>query len=242
MVAKKLVESIIGSEITPIGEDCTKAYNDMWENVSNAKQSKDDLGSTVNHQVTFRYHTRSSSSLWITYPRYHNLSMATQNYLFFGYVIAKSCASRSTQTIAETYEECVFRRFEPGFVSDFFKSFNKILCQRQRATMSYQPQANGFAERMDQTTTRALKMYVQDLDQRDWEIYVEWLTFAINPSRDRIQGETPFYMIHRWDSRSTLEAVIPVGIASMISIQEGDDIIRKSITNSPENTSTNVYA
>ncbi|OWZ07874.1 LOW QUALITY PROTEIN: reverse transcriptase [Phytophthora megakarya] len=49
--------------------------------------------------------------------------------LFSGYVIAKASASRSAQSIAETYEECVFRRFgpsegirhdrEPGFMSDF---------------------------------------------------------------------------------------------------------------------------
>ncbi|OWY98118.1 reverse transcriptase, partial [Phytophthora megakarya] len=99
--------------------------------------------------------------------------------LFSGYVIAKACASRSAQTIAETYEEYVFRRFgasevirhdrEPGFMSDFFKLFNKILGQRQRATTAYRPQANGSAERMVQTTTRALKMYVEDLDQRDWD-------------------------------------------------------------------------
>ncbi|KAE9265493.1 hypothetical protein PR003_g32442, partial [Phytophthora rubi] len=99
--------------------------------------------------------------------------------LFTGYVIAKASASRTAQTIAESYEECVSRRFgasevirhdrEPGFMADFFRSFNKILGQRQRATMTYQPQANGTAERMVQTTTRALKMYVQELDQRDWD-------------------------------------------------------------------------
>ncbi|KAE9054939.1 hypothetical protein PF005_g31552 [Phytophthora fragariae] len=33
---------------------------------------------------------------------------------------------------------------------------------------------------MVQTTTRALKMYVQELDQRDWDEYAERLTFAIN--------------------------------------------------------------
>ncbi|KAJ8579110.1 hypothetical protein ON010_g84 [Phytophthora cinnamomi] len=61
-------------------------------------------------------------------------------------------------SIAESYEECVFRRFgasevirhdrEPGFMADFFRSFNRILGQRQRATMAYRPQANGTAERM----------------------------------------------------------------------------------------------
>ncbi|KAE8973361.1 hypothetical protein PF011_g25284 [Phytophthora fragariae] len=110
--------------------------------------------------------------------------------LFTGYVIAKASTSRAAQTIAESYEECVFRRFgasevirhdrEPGFMADFFRSFNKILGQRQRATMAYRPQANGTAERMVQTTTRALKMYVQELDQRDWDEYAERLTFAIN--------------------------------------------------------------
>jgi hypothetical protein len=64
-----------------------------------------------------------------------------------GYVIAKASASRTAQTIAESYEECVFRRFgasevirhdrEPGFMSDFFKAFNKIIGQCQRATMAY---------------------------------------------------------------------------------------------------------
>ncbi|KAE8977332.1 hypothetical protein PR001_g25162 [Phytophthora rubi] len=141
--------------------------------------------------------------------------------LFTGYVIAKASASRTAQTIAESYEECVFRRFgasevirhdrEPGFMADFFRSFNKILGQRQRATMAYRPQANGTAERMVQTTTRALKMYVQELDQRDWDEYAERLTFAINTAQDRIRGETPFYLVHGWDARSTLEATLPVG-------------------------------
>ncbi|OWY97810.1 reverse transcriptase, partial [Phytophthora megakarya] len=111
----------------------------------------------------------------------------------------KASSSRSAQTVAESYEECVFRRFgdsemirhdrEPGFMSDFFRAFNKILGQRQRATMAYRPQANGTAERMVQTATRALKMYVRDLDQRDWDEYAERLTFAINTAHDRIRGD-----------------------------------------------------
>ena len=73
----------------------------------------------------------------------------------------------------------MFRRFsasevirhdrDPGFMSDFFRAFNKIAGQKQRATMAYRPQANGTAERMVQTVTRSLKMYVTDVDQRDWD-------------------------------------------------------------------------
>ena len=65
--------------------------------------------------------------------------------LFSGYVVATASSSRTVQTIAESYEECVFRRFgagetirhdrEPGFMSDFFRAFNWTAGQKQRATM-----------------------------------------------------------------------------------------------------------
>ena len=141
--------------------------------------------------------------------------------LFSGYVIARASASRTAHTIAEGYEECVFRRFgaseairhdrEPGFMSDVFRAFNRIVGQRQKATMAYRPQANGTAERIVQTLTHALKMYVADVDQRDWDEYAERLTFALNTAQDRIRGDTPFYLIHGWDPKSTLEATLPLG-------------------------------
>ena len=140
---------------------------------------------------------------------------------FSGYVIAKASSSQTAQTIAENYEECVLRRFgaseairhdrEPGFMSNFFRAFSQIVGQKQRATMAYRPQANGTAERIVQTLTRALKMYVADVDQRDWDEYAERITFAINTAQGRIRGDTPFYLIHGWDPRSTLEATLSVG-------------------------------
>lgn len=89
-------------------------------------------------------------------------------------------------------------------MSDFFRAFNKILGQRQRATLAYRPQANGTAERMVQTLTTSLKMYVQDVDQRDWDEYAERLSFAINTAHDRIRRDTPFYLVYGWDPRTTL--------------------------------------
>ena len=69
--------------------------------------------------------------------------------LFTGYVIAKASSSRSAQTVAEGYEECFFRRFgaskatrpdrEPSFMSDFFRAFNRMIGQKQQATMAYRP-------------------------------------------------------------------------------------------------------
>ena len=98
--------------------------------------------------------------------------------LFFGYVVARASASRTAQKIAEGYEECMCRRFgesevirhdrEPVFMSDFFRVFNKIAGQNQRATMAYRHQENGTAERMIQTLTRAIIIYVADVDHKDW--------------------------------------------------------------------------
>ena len=65
--------------------------------------------------------------------------------------------------------------------------------------MAYRPQANGTAERMVQTLTRALKMYVTDVDQQDWDEYAERLTFAINTAYDRVRNIYSFYLIHGWD-------------------------------------------
>ncbi|OWZ16156.1 LOW QUALITY PROTEIN: reverse transcriptase [Phytophthora megakarya] len=218
---------------------CKSVYRYVGECVD-CETSKDDLGSRMSHLGTYPfliiaiYHIPSL-------PRSFNgnTEPLISVDLFSAYVMANASVSRSAQTIAETYEECVFRRFgasevirrdqEPGLMSDFFKYINKILCQRQRATMVYRPQANGSAEPMVQTTTRGL-------DQRDWDEYAERLTFAINTTRDRIRGETPFYMIHGWDPRSTMEAVVPVGtLAGTIEIQEGGNIRCKSITNRLEN-------
>ncbi|KAG3069596.1 hypothetical protein PI125_g23174 [Phytophthora idaei] len=65
-------------------------------------------------------------------PRSHkgNTELLIWVDMFTGYVIAKASGSRTAQTIAESYEECVFRHFgasemirhdrEPGFMSDFF--------------------------------------------------------------------------------------------------------------------------
>ena len=52
---------------------------------------------------------------------------------------------------------------EPRFMSDLFRAFNRMVGQRQQATMAYQPQDNGTAERMDRTLTRFIKLYVADV-------------------------------------------------------------------------------
>ncbi|CAI5711492.1 unnamed protein product [Peronospora effusa] len=120
----------------------------------------------------------------------------------------------------DLFTECVFRRFgaietirhdrKPGFMSDFFRAFSRMVGQRQRATMASRPQANGTAERMVQTLTRSIKIYVAEVGQRDWDENAERLTFALNTAHDIVREETPFYLVHGWDVRTTLETMLPV--------------------------------
>ncbi|OWZ06724.1 reverse transcriptase [Phytophthora megakarya] len=70
-------------------------------------------------------------------------------------------------------------------MSDFFRLSNKILGQRQRAMMTYRPQANETAENMVQLEIRALTMYVRDLKLKDWDEHAECPTFTTNTPHDR---------------------------------------------------------
>ncbi|OWZ08395.1 reverse transcriptase [Phytophthora megakarya] len=65
-----------------------------------------------NLQATYRFQTNAMDYI-PSLPKSFNGNTELLIFvdLFSGYVIAKTSPSRSAQTIAETYEECVFRRF-----------------------------------------------------------------------------------------------------------------------------------
>ena len=65
--------------------------------------------------------------------------------------------------------------------------------------MVYRPQANNTAERMLQTLTRAMKMYVTDVDQKYENEYAERMTYAVNTVQECIRGDSPFYWIQGLD-------------------------------------------
>ncbi|KAH9150176.1 hypothetical protein AeRB84_006945 [Aphanomyces euteiches] len=84
-----------------------------------------------------------------------------------------------------------------------------MLGQRQMPTFAYHPQANGLAERSIQVMVRAVKHYVQDPKQRDWDDWAERLVFAMNTSVSVVRKETPFFLMHGWDPHTTITASLP---------------------------------
>jgi len=105
-------------------------------------------------------------------------------------------------------------------MSDMFRAFNHVLKQKQKATLSYRPQANGQQERSNKTVIQTIKMYIEDAHQKDWDIIVGRIMFAVNNSYDHLRGDTPHYLIHGWDAKTTLEATIPSPEARLLLPEE----------------------
>ncbi|GMF38680.1 unnamed protein product [Phytophthora fragariaefolia] len=136
---------------------------------------------------------------------------------FTGFVIAKAMGETGALEVAKAFEECIFRRFgapslirhgrDPRFMSEVFQKFSEMMQSRSRATLSYRPQANGQQERSVKTMIQTVRTYVEDPLQADWDDIAEKLVHAINNSRDSTRRETPFYLAHGWDARSTLKAM-----------------------------------
>ncbi|POM58911.1 Hypothetical protein PHPALM_36377 [Phytophthora palmivora] len=54
---------------------------------------------------------------------------------------------------------------------------------------------------------QTVRVYVEDPLQADWDDIAEKMVYAINNSRDSTRQETPFYLVHGWDARSTVKAM-----------------------------------
>ncbi|POM66114.1 LOW QUALITY PROTEIN: Hypothetical protein PHPALM_18077 [Phytophthora palmivora] len=54
---------------------------------------------------------------------------------------------------------------------------------------------------------QTVRVYVEDPLQADWDVIAEKMVYAINNSRDSTRQETPFYLVHGWDARSTMKAM-----------------------------------
>ncbi|KAG3092259.1 hypothetical protein PI124_g19411 [Phytophthora idaei] len=92
-------------------------------------------------------------------------------------------------------------------MSEVFQAFTDMIQSRSRATFIYRPQANGQQERSVKLVMASVRVYAEDPLQQDWDEIAEKLVFAINTSQDTTRKETPFYLVHGWDTQTTLRAM-----------------------------------
>ena len=95
--------------------------------------------------------------------------------------------------------------FQSALVSELVRLCNVT----HRMTTAYHPQTNGLTERFNKTLADMLSMYVE-VEQKNWDEILPFVTFAYNTAKQDTTGFTPFYLLHGREAETTLDTMIPL--------------------------------
>ncbi|GFW96796.1 hypothetical protein TNCV_2159321 [Trichonephila clavipes] len=134
------------------------------------------------------------------------------------YAITKALPTAEVDEIAKfLLEEIVLRHGAPRviitdrgavFRSRLVSSLVDLCNIDHRFTTAYHPQTNGLTERFNKTLADMLSMYV-DVEQKNWDEILPFVTFAYNTAKQETTGFTPFYLLHGREAETTLDAMLP---------------------------------
>ncbi|UYV79893.1 hypothetical protein LAZ67_18000997, partial [Cordylochernes scorpioides] len=93
------------------------------------------------------------------------------------------------------------------FISHTIRDINNLCGTAHRFTSAYHPQTNGLTERLNKTLGDMLSMYV-DVDQRNWDSVLPYVTFAYNTAKQETTGFSPFYLVHGRDVETPLDTIL----------------------------------
>jgi hypothetical protein len=123
------------------------------------------------------------------------------------------------------------------FVSHFFCSVGAALNVRLHYTSGYHPQANGGAERLNQTLETYIRMYC-NYQQDNWADLLPIAEFAYNNSPHESTGLTPFFVNKGYHPKMTNDPDTPyTSIAARkytTDLAALHDVVREQITASNE--------
>ncbi|GFX75308.1 transposon Tf2-6 polyprotein [Trichonephila clavipes] len=134
------------------------------------------------------------------------------------YAITKALPTAEVAEIAKfLLEEIVLRHGAPRviitdrgavFRSRLVSSLVDLCNIDHRFTTAYHPQTNGLTERFNKTLADMLSMYV-DVEQKNWDEILPFVTFAYNTAKQETTGFTPFYLLHGRQAETTLDTMLP---------------------------------
>ncbi|GFX74983.1 transposon Tf2-6 polyprotein [Trichonephila clavipes] len=134
------------------------------------------------------------------------------------YAITKALPTAEVDEIAKfLLEEIVLRHGAPRviitdrgavFRSRLVSSLVHLCNIDHRFTTAYHPQTNGLTERFNKTLADMLSMYV-DVEQKNWDEILPFVTFAYNTAKQETTGFTPFYLLHGREAETTLDTMLP---------------------------------
>ncbi|UYV82739.1 K02A2.6-like, partial [Cordylochernes scorpioides] len=152
--------------------------------------------------------------------------------------IPRSLGSGEAQEIAKfLLEEVILKHGAPReIVMDRGRNFQPKLLQelinkcgiKKKTTTAYHPQTNSLTERLNRTIADMLSMYM-DLDQKNWDEMLPFITFAYNTAKQESTGFTPFFLIHGREAETTLDTIFPYS-----SLSEGEEFIKNLGTRAEE--------
>ncbi|GBM53839.1 Retrovirus-related Pol polyprotein from transposon 297 [Araneus ventricosus] len=95
-----------------------------------------------------------------------------------------------------------------SFLSNLVKDINQLCQTSHLLTTAYHPQTNGLTERFNKTLADMLSMYV-DVEQRNWDTILPFVTFAYNSAKQDTTGFSPFFLVHGRDIETPLDVILP---------------------------------
>lgn len=114
------------------------------------------------------------------------------------------------------------------FQSKTISELNRQCNIAHRMTTAYHPQTNGLTERFNKTLTDMLAIYV-DLEQKNWDEVLPFVTFAYNTARQNTTDFSPFFLLHGREAETTLDTMFPC-----VDSKEENDYVGDLITKAEE--------
>ncbi|UYV72237.1 hypothetical protein LAZ67_9002287, partial [Cordylochernes scorpioides] len=134
------------------------------------------------------------------------------------YAVTKAIPTGGAVEVAKfMVNDVVFKHGAPReLITDRGRSFQakvvneltKMCGMSHYFTMAYHPQTNGLTERLNKTLVDMLSMYV-DVDQKNWDSVLPFITFAYNTARQETTGFSPFFLVHGREAETMLDALFP---------------------------------
>ncbi|UYV82146.1 hypothetical protein LAZ67_21001132 [Cordylochernes scorpioides] len=121
------------------------------------------------------------------------------------YAITKALPTSESMEVAKFFiENVILKHGAPrelitdrgrNFTSSRISDLNNQCRITHRKTTAYHPQTNGLMERLNKTIADMLSVYV-DVNQKNWDRILPFVTFAYNTAKQESTGFTPFFLVH----------------------------------------------
>ncbi|UYV80275.1 hypothetical protein LAZ67_18002262, partial [Cordylochernes scorpioides] len=146
------------------------------------------------------------------------LNTTIYNHIITKFAITKALPTSESVEVAKFFiKDVILKHGAPrevitdrgrNFTSSMIRDLNKHCRITHRTTTAYHPQTNGLTERLNKTIADMLSMYV-DVNQKDWDEILPFVTFAYNTAKQESTGFSPFYLVHGREAETPLDLLFP---------------------------------